>query len=188
MRVPLLQQQGDGSFSDLGAITGILKYAILRNPDTGSVLSTGLAVTVPTGRSISIAGGEINPTLIQPFVGYRLSEDRFFVQGFTSVAASTDSRLPTLLFNDVGVGYMVYQGNAGDAISFLSPIVEAHLTTALSNRGAGNPILAPDLLALVGGIHIGLYGASTLTLGVATPVTGPRPFDVEAIAQLNWRF
>ena len=45
-----------------------------------------------------------------------------------------------------------------------------------------------DLLTLVGGIQIGLFGPSTLTLGVGTPVTGPRLFDVEAIAQLNWRF
>jgi hypothetical protein len=37
-------------------------------------------------------------------------------------------------------------------------------------------------------VQIGLFGPSTLTLGVGTPVTGPRLFNVEAIAQLNWRF
>ena len=188
LRVPLVQQRGDGSFSDLGDITAIVKYAIWSDPDTGSVLSAGLALTLPTGPSISTSEGKFNATLFQPFVGYRWSESRFFLQGFTSVAVATDSRIPTLLFNDIGVGYKVYQGTAGDAISFISPIVEAHLTTPLSDRGQNNLIIAPDLVALVGGIHIGLYGASTLTLGVATPVTGPRPFDVEAIAQLNWRF
>ena len=27
-----------------------------------------------------------------------------------------------------------------------------------------------------------------LTLGLATPVTGPRPFDLEAIVQFSFRF
>jgi len=46
----------------------------------------------------------------------------------------------------------------------------------------------PDLLVMVAGIQIGLFGPSTLTLGVGAPVTGPRLFDVEGIAQLNFRF
>jgi len=46
----------------------------------------------------------------------------------------------------------------------------AHLTTPLSDRGLNNPILAPDLLVLVGGVQIGLFGPSTLTLGVGKHV------------------
>ena len=188
LRVPLVEQQGNGSFTDLGNLTAIFKYAVLRDQATGSVLSAGLALTVPTGRNIVTDAGDVQSTIVQPFMAYRWNEDRFFLQGFSSVAVSTDSRFPTLLFNDIGVGYRVYVGTPGDAISFVSPIVEAHLNTPISRRGRNNPILAPDVFDMVGGVHIGLYGASTLTLGVSTPVTGPRPFDVEAIVQLNWRF
>ena len=188
LRAPLVQQQGDGSFTKVGNLTAILKVAIAGDPASGDVLSAGLAVTAPTGPSIATIDGDIRSTIVQPFVGYRWVEDRFFLQGFASVAVPTDSQLPTLLFNDIGVGYKVYQGTPGDAITFVSPIVEAHLTTPLTHRGLDNAIIAPDLLALVGGVHIGLYGTSTLTFGVSAPVTGPRPFDVEGIAQLNFRY
>jgi hypothetical protein len=31
-------------------------------------------------------------------------------------------------------------------------------------------------------------GRTLLSLGIATPVTGPRPMDVEGFVQLNFRF
>lgn len=31
-------------------------------------------------------------------------------------------------------------------------------------------------------------GGATLGIGVAAPVTGPKPFDFEVLAQLNYRF
>jgi hypothetical protein len=37
-------------------------------------------------------------------------------------------------------------------------------------------------------LHIGLCKHSRLTLGAALPVTGPKPCDIEAIAQLNLLF
>jgi hypothetical protein len=118
----------------------------------------------------------------------RLSQGPCWIQGFSSIAAPTNNLFPTLVFNDVSAGCMVYRGPEGAVISQVSPVVEAHLTTPLTQRGANSPVIAPDLLVLVGGVQVGLFGPSTLTLGVGAPVTGPRLFNVEAIAQLNWRF
>jgi hypothetical protein len=41
---------------------------------------------------------------------------------------------------------------------------------------------------LTAGAHLGLPWQSVLTLGVNTPVTGLRPYGVEAIVQFNYRF
>ncbi len=188
LRLPLTEQQADDSFAHVGDLTANLKYAILRDPETGSVLSAGLAVTAPTGPSIVTTAGDLHSTLFQPFVGYRLSDGVFFVQGFTSVSVPTKADFPTLLFNDVSIGYLIYRGQPGAAVSTVAPVVEAHLTTPLTGRGADAPLLAPDLLVLVAGVQVGVFGPSTLTLGVGAPVTGPRLFDVEAIVQFNVRF
>jgi hypothetical protein len=62
------------------------------------------------------------------------------------------------------------------------------VTTPLETFGPGSPIFVPDIVVLTGGVHFGCFSRSTLTLGVATPLTGPRPFDVEAIVQFNVNF
>jgi hypothetical protein len=53
--------------------------------------------------------------------------------------------------------------------------------------GMREPIGAPDSVVLTGGVHL-FVGSGVLQVGVATPVTGPKLFDLEAIAQLNYRF
>jgi hypothetical protein len=63
------------------------------------------------------------------------------------------------------------------------------LNTPLNHRGSQNdPIGGLDVFDLTSGVTLGLGGRAQLTLGLATPLTGPKPFDLEAIAQLNWRF
>jgi hypothetical protein len=188
LRVPVVEEEGGFGPDGLGGMTGILKVALFQDPDAGTLLSGGLAVTAPTGHSIPTLGGNLRPVILQPFVGYLFGGDRFYLQGFTSVAVPTDSRDVTLLFNDVGIGYAVYRGPASQAVSAIVPTVEAHVTTPLNNRDAGALVTVPDLVVLTGGAHLGLYDRGTLTLGVATPVTGPRVFDVEAVVQFNWRF
>jgi hypothetical protein len=189
LRLPVLEQEGaDGIGSDgFGDLTALLKFALLRG-GPGNVLSAGLAVTAPTGRGIPTLAGELHPTILQPFVGYLWSPGRFYVEGFSSIAVPTDSRDVTLLFNDIGIGYALYRGPAGQLISAVGPTVEAHVSTPLNNRGAGALVTLPDLVVLTEGVHFDLYGMSRLTLGVAEPVTGPRVFDVEAIVQFNWLF
>jgi hypothetical protein len=68
------------------------------------------------------------------------------------------------------------------------PTVELHLTTPLNNRNRTNSLVfAPDIFAITGGVHL-QYGRAILTIGTSTPLTGPKPYAVEGIAQLNLRF
>jgi hypothetical protein len=189
MRLPFFQQ-GDGSFgeNDIGDLSLIFKYAFYYDKACGNVLSTGLVLTVPTGPDILTVDGNIHSVLFQPFIGYYWNLDRFYVQGFSSVTVPTDERDVTLLFNDIAVGYWLYRCPRGQVVTGIAPTLEMHVTTPLNHRGEFDPIVVPDLAVLTAGLHFGFSNHSSLTVGVATPLTGPRPYDVEAMAQLNWRF
>jgi hypothetical protein len=191
LRVPLLQQQGNisnSTFSNVGDITIVGKYAFFMDRTTGSVLSGGLAVTAPTGPGIDTINGTIHSTFLQPWVGYIWSYDRFFLQAFHSVAAPTDPRDTTLLFNDASINFWLYRGSPNGALRFLVPMAEVHVTDPLNHRGTDSAIYIPDFVVMTGGLHIGLPGSSVLTIGVATPVSGPRLYSTEAFVQLNWFF
>jgi hypothetical protein len=75
-----------------------------------------------------------------------------------------------------------------DHLNGVIPTFEAHVTTPLNHRNNEALITVPDLVILTSGVHFNLARRSRLTLGVATPVTGPTPFSVEAVAQFNWLF
>jgi hypothetical protein len=190
MRVPLIQQTGTLAFSDIGNLSFIGKYAFINDRATGNVLSGGLVVTVPTGRDYELVdGATLDPVLIQPWVGGIWNSGRLYAQGFSSVAVPTKGIDAPLLFNDIGVGYRAWQGTGG-LITSLTPTVETHITTPLDNRGfdSSDLITYVDVVVITGGLHIGLGERSLLTLGAAAPVTGPRPFAVEGIVQLNFRY
>ncbi|GEM_PF-6169964 len=189
MRVPFFQQNGASEFSDrdLGDMTFIAKYAPYLDRPSGSGISVGLAVTVPTGPSLQTIHGELHSTILQPFVGYQFAMDRCLVFGFSSVAVPTEAEDVTLFFNDIGVGYRMFEGRGG-MVTGIIPAFEAHVTTPLNHRAATDSVQGIDLVVLTGGVHIGLGQRSLLTLGVATPITGPRVFDVEGIVQFNIRF
>jgi hypothetical protein len=183
-----------GTDTDVGDLTAILKYAFWRNPDTGSLLSTGLAVTAPTGPG-HFAGSTIpttHETVLQPFLGYIWSADHWFVHGFTSVAVPTDSKDVTSLFNSIGVGYIFSRRCAEERfLKSISPTLEVHVADPLNHRGAFkalDPVGTPDVVDLTMATTFVLGERSNLSLGVVTPVTGPKPFDVEALVQLNWFF
>jgi len=190
MRVPVFQTQGDGSLAsnDFGDLSVILKYAPYNDLKTGNVFCLGLVVTAPTAPSIDTIDGNVNSTYLQPFLGYVWGGPNLYVQGFTSVAVPTDSRDVLLLFNDVSVGYQMYRGPSTSLVTSIIPAIEAHVTTPLDNRGADAAITGLDMVVLEGGVHLGLGDRSLLSLGVAAPVTGPRPYDIEAIAEFNFRF
>ena len=171
---------------DLGDLTFIFKYAAVRSLDTGSGVSVGLAVTVPTGPDVALPDGDLNSWLLQPFLGYQLNGDRWLLYGFTSIVAPTDRRDVTLLFNDLGLGFRAFEGDG--LIRSLIPAIEAHVTTPLDHRSPGSPIQGIDLVVFTAGVHVGVGAQSLVTLAAATPVTGPRLFDVEAIVQINFRF
>lgn len=130
----------------------------------------------------------LHTTLLQPWVGYLWRGDNFFFQGFTAVLVPTDWRDVSFIFNDLSFGYWLYR-SPDRFISGVAPVAEIHLNTPLNHRGgSAEPIGYPDTLNMTGGLILNLGRSSTLTLGVATPVTGVRTFNMEGIAQFNWHF
>jgi hypothetical protein len=196
MRLPLYEIYGDdfGNRELVGDLNIILKYAFLNNRDSGNVLSAGLVLTVPTGADFEPSGygaPVIHDKLFQPFVSgiYQFSRD-FYAQAFASVVVPTDERDVTLLDNDLGVGYFAYRDSSGDRfLTSVVPILEVHVTTPLDHRGAlAEPVGVSDLVDLTFGTCFGLGRTSSLTLAVAVPIVGPRPFDIEAQVLFNCRF
>ena len=188
VRAPFFQQQGDGSLagSDFGDLTFIFKYLAWTNgPDA---VTAGLAVTAPTGPAIPTVAGDIHSTILQPFVGARVQAGDVFALAFSSLAVPTDSRDVTILFNDLSVGYVMHVGAPDALVRWVAPTAEVHVTTPLTKRNGNGLITVPDLVVLTQGVEVGFGSGTSVNLGVATPVTGPRPFDVEALVQLNFRY
>jgi hypothetical protein len=192
VRMPFLEQSsGFSGFSayDTGDVTIVGKYAFYMDRSTGNAISGGLAVTAPTGAAIVSTQGNLRDTLLQPFVAYVWNFDRFFVQAFHSIAVPTDASDVTILFNDVGLGYRLYQGDPNRFLNSIAPVVEAHVDTPLNHRGAVNdPFFVPDIVGITAGVQFGIFRNATLSVGATTPVTAPRVYSVEGFVQMNWRF
>jgi hypothetical protein len=183
-----------GTDTDVGDLSIILKYAFWQNREAGTLISGGLAITAPTGPS-HFADSAIpvaRDTILQPFVGYIWTADRFFVQGFSGIEVPTDSRDVTLLFNSIAVGYTFRRACAEDRlVRAIVPTFEVHVSDPLNHRGAFtvNDIAGTaDVVNLTMATTIELGCRSNLSVGVVTPVTGPKPFDIEALVQFNWFF
>jgi hypothetical protein len=182
-----------GHATDVGDLSVILKFVLARSDDDSSLLSAGLAVTLPTGPD-SFANDrayKFHSTVLQPFLGYRWAQGDFYVQGFSSLDVPTDGNDVTVLFNDVGVGYFLYRTEADRFLSAVVPVLEGHFNTPLNHRGGidpRDPARTSDALDLTGGVNVQFLGKSWLALGVATPIAGPRPFDFELLLQFRCWF
>jgi hypothetical protein len=194
VRLPVFIKSGDTAgvgIDGVGDVSVIGKYAFINNRDNGNLLSGGLVVTAPTGRDALLADGtKLNSTFLEPYVGYIYNLENSYLLGFSSIIVPTDSRDTTFIANDLAFGYRLYRGEAGSMISQIVPVIEGHINTPLNNRtnNVNNLIYFPDQVVLTGGVHFGLYNRTWLTLGAATPVSGPKPFDFEILALLNYRF
>jgi hypothetical protein len=96
-----------------------------------------------------------------------------------------------LFFNDIGVGYFLYRAPVNRLISGVAPTFEVHVTDPLNFRGSitdSNPFGAFDIVDLGVGLNVLLGARSRMGIGIVTPVTGPRPFTVEALAQFRVSF
>jgi hypothetical protein len=192
VRLPIFVKDGSGggvAADGIGDLSFVMKYAFINDNQSGNVLSGGLVVTAPTGRDqLASVGADIHPTLLQPYVGFIYNMDRFYAQGFSSLIVPTDSRDTTFWANDLGVGYRCFQASDDRCITSLTPTLEAHLNTPLDNRSSSGTIFFPDQMVITGGVHLGICNRAFLTLGAAVPVTGPKPFDIEGVAQFNFTF
>lgn len=183
-----------GTSTDIGDVTLITKFAWINDRRSGNVLSSGLAVTVPTGPD-SIGGFPTvfpvpHTTLLQPYLGFIRHMGDFYFQGFSSLNVPLDADDVLLMFNDFQLGYYLYRDR--DRSSFLTsvvPMIELHVNTPLTHRGTFNGLVGtPDMFNLTSGLNFGMGQRSQLTVGLVTPMSGPRPFDLEAMAHLNFRF
>src|SRR5579884_1057029 len=191
MRLPFFQATNAPGLnqSDVGDLTMLLKYALYR--DQLNAVSVGLAVTVPTGPDlITVAGNNVNDVLLQPYVGFLMNSETWFAQGFSELLVPTNSHDVTAWFNDLQVGYWLMDERNAGLVTNVAPVLEAHLTTPLDHRDStsSSVVQVEDILDITAGALVELNHHSLLQVGVCTPITGPKPFAVEAIAQFNLRF
>jgi hypothetical protein len=193
MRIPFLQLVGTDNLTDshMDDISMVFKYAFINNRETGNVVSGGLVLTVPTGESIKLPGEtDLHSTVFQPWLGfiYNLNTNIYF-QGFTSLAAPSDARDVTIFFNSLGAGYRLKVGADPDALlREIVPVVEVHLNTPLNHRGLDTlPLGYPDALDVTTGLHF-IFKRALAGIAFCTPVTGPRSYEFEVMANLTYHF
>jgi hypothetical protein len=184
-----------GASTALGDLTVFLKGILLQNRQTGSLLSSGLAVTPPTGPA-NFAGApfarSILSTSFQPFVGYIWNSGRWFVQGFSGINVPSDPRVTTMYYNDVGIGYALFRAQDPEAwLAAVVPTFEVHVNTPLNHRVTqvvGSLAGTPDVVDLTFGGSLLFRRGSSISAGIVNPVTGPRPYDFEVVVLLNVLF
>jgi hypothetical protein len=187
LRVSATQADGIITDDDFGDLTVISKFALINR--CRFILSTGLAVTAPTGSDNSGGfGNSYRSVLFQPYIGSIWNRNRLYVHGFNAIIFSTDDRDPILTTADFGAGYRLW--TSGCLLRHIIPTVEGHVNLPISKEGFANRLetAQPDSFIVTTGVHFGLGCRANLTIGAATPLSGPRIFDYEGIAQLNWRF
>jgi hypothetical protein len=181
-----------GSSTAVGDLTVFFKGIVCQNRESGSLFSAGLAVTTPNSPS-GFAGApfaqSIRTTSLQPFVGYIANFGDWFVQGFSGTNVPTDGRVVTMFYNDVGAGYCLYRAANPEAlIAAIVPTMEVHVNTPLNHRvshAVGAASGTPDVVDLTFGASVALGRRAILSAGVVDPVTGPRPYELEAVVLFN---
>jgi hypothetical protein len=195
IRLPFVRIFGPGSVDSqvIGDLTVLTKFALINDYNTGDVFSIGFNVTAPTGGGgtfILVDGSEApHSTLLQPWAGYLVNRGNFYTQGFNSVVVPTDSRDPTILFNSLAFGYWMYRNAQDRLLSGFVPAVEVHVATPLTHRGSSDSQIIgfADQVNLTYGTYF-VFPRSTLGIALCSPLAGPRPWQLEAMLNFNFRF
>lgn len=176
-------------------IAAVAKAILWEDRETGNLISAGMTMSVPTASSKKINPGMSVIAYAQPFGGFIMNQGNAFIQGFTSITLPVASAESIVMFNDIGVGYYIYRSDASaGGLTAVAPTVEMHVATPLRDAnpavdlGVLDGLKIHDVVDFTFGTTFEFGGSSTLGVGVVVPVTGPKPFDMEAIAQLNYRF
>jgi hypothetical protein len=185
-RLPFLQWTfPGGGYQRVGDITMIGKYAFYNDTETGDLFSGGVGLTFPTGASLETDAA--HSALIQPYLGFIKNSGNWFAQGFSSLIVPTDSDELMVWFNSVGVGYWVYRGNGTGWLNGIIPITEVHVNTPLNHRDPGDASFIYDQVSLTSGAHF-VLGRSVVGTAVNVPISGPRPWNIEAVLTWNVRY
>jgi hypothetical protein len=195
MRLPFVQQFGPSGVNNqaVGDMTLLSKFVLLGDRQTGSLWSAGMALTTPTGGgSFLLLDGTTTPHswLFQPWSGFIWAVDRFYTQGITSMVIPTDRRDPLLYNNSLSAGYLVYGagGRAGDGfLTGITPAAEVHVRTPLNHRDPNGLVYVADQVSVTGVVHFRTQRV-TFSPAVNVPLTGPKPWAVEAMGYLNVYF
>jgi hypothetical protein len=181
--------------TQFGNVNGIFKALLWEDRGTGDVLSAGATISLPTASSHLLNPGQSTLLYVQPFGGFLFNNGDLFVQGFVSVTAPVAHAESIVLFTDVGVGYWLYRNPHSGMLTAFVPTVELHIADPLrqadptvNNFGIYDTLKLHNVFDLTLGGTFEFASRTTLGLGIVFPLTAPRPFDVEALAQLNYRF
>ncbi len=175
-----------------GDLSIFAKYILAQDKRTGSLVSVGFDVTLPTGPA-SFAGAPyllgINSVYFQPFLGYIYNYNRWYFQGFTGMTYSASVGDASFVYNDFGVGYFLKRSvDPREFVTALAPSMEIHVNNPMNHRDPYNVFdLAgsADNVDLTFGLNVEIHRAAVITLGFVTPLASPKPFDTEALIMLN---
>jgi hypothetical protein len=190
IRAPIFETRGGSTNSDdaqFGDLSVVFKYAFWMDRQAGNVLSGGMVVSAPTGPALPVAGqSSVNPTLFQPYLAGQLTIHSFYIQNYSAIVVPTDTRDVTLFFDSVALGYFLYQNDDRAAwLRRITPTAEFHANIPFNHQSlSSSPIGLPPSVDFTGGAYF-QFGKCVLGLAAGTPLTGPRLFNVEAIATLN---
>jgi hypothetical protein len=183
-----------GTSTSLGDLSVITKFIIAQDYQTGSLISGGMAITVPSGPGTFSGANYLNSlhtTDLQPYLGFIWSYGNFFAQGFSAIDVPMTPSLPTFWYNDLAIGYFLYRNPGPGCLTAVAPVFEAHLTDPMNHRDWTNPNAigaSYDMLNFTYGLNLEFSHRSYLTFAYCAPVTGPRPFAGEAMLYYNFRF
>jgi hypothetical protein len=181
--------------TQFGNISAIFKGILWENRQTGDLLSAGATLSVPTASSRLLNPGQSTLAYVQPFGAFIVNRGDFFVQGFVSVTAPVAHAESIVFFADTGVGYWMYRDSRGGLLTAFAPTIELHFADPLrqaeptvADFGIFDGLKVHNVVDCTVGGTFEFANSATLGFGIVVPFTGPRPFDVEALAQLNYRF
>ncbi len=219
---------GSLSGTEFGDMSLAFKRALIRTDRF--TLSAGLNIIFPTGSDYRIV--DSTGTLVEvwneavhlnPFFGALWSPtDRLFVLFFGQMDFDTHGNRVLMAptgggplsivdtfheqtqgFLDLGIGYRLFQNPDARILTGITPIVELHYTSTLTNmdyvtgpQGAIGAAMVPgdpgrrDILNMTGGVQLQFGPMSTLTVAGVVPLRNDlnRQFDSEVIAQFERRF
>jgi len=182
--------------TELGNLSAVAKAVLWEDKQTGSLISAGATLSFPTASSKFINPGQSTLAYIQPFAAFILSDGDFFVQGFTSITLPIASPESIVLFTDLGVGYYVYRADPQSSmLTAVAPTLELHVADPLrqadvtaNDFGLFDGLKLHNVVDVTLGSTFEFSNRATFGTGLAVPLTGPKPFDFEILAQLNYRF
>jgi hypothetical protein len=182
--------------TQIGNIIAIAKAVLWEDRPSGDLLSAGVVTSLPTASNRLLDPGMSTIAYLQPFTGFILNSGDLFVQGFSSMTMPLVRAESIIAFNDIGVGYYIYKDCTGSRmISAIAPTFEIHYTAPLRQADPkanlfnfSDDLRVHNTVDLTMGATFEIERRATLGMGIAVPVTGLRPFDVELLVQLNMMF